>query len=67
MPKHETDAARQKDYRHGYRDGVAAMISCLVDKLDYEEKEKIDAWFTKELFAWSQGTGKSPPPDPPRL
>jgi hypothetical protein len=66
MPK-PSDHETEKDYRRGYRDGVAAMISCLVDKLEYEEKEKIDAWFTRELAPWSQTTGKSLPPDPPRL
>lgn len=67
MPKHESDAALQREYRRGYKDGVAALISALVDKLEYEEKEKIDAWFTRELTPWSQATGKSLPPDPPRL
>ena len=69
MPKpseHETDAVRQMDYRRGSRDGVAAVISAIVDKLSYAEKEKLNDWFIKELSPWSQGTVKSLPRDPPR-
>ncbi len=69
MLKHETDAARQKEYRRGYKDGVAAMISALVDKLEYEEKEKIDAWFTRELTPLVPSHWQIPSPRPatPRI
>jgi hypothetical protein len=65
--EHEADAPRQQDYRRGYRDGVAVMISAFADKLSYTEKEKLDDWFIKVLSRWSQASGKSLPPDPPRL
>jgi hypothetical protein len=68
ISEHETDAEREKVYRRGYVHGVQAMISGIVDKLSYDERQTLGVWFANVLTPWSQGTaGSFLPPDAPRL
>ena len=63
---HESDAACEKAYRRGYAYGVQAMMSTIVDKLSKAERQSFEVWFADVVTPWSQGTGNSRPPEPPR-
>ena len=62
----ETDVEREKAYRRGYVFGVQTMMSAIVDKISKAERQKFEAWFVEVVIPWSQGTGKSLPPEAPR-
>jgi hypothetical protein len=62
----EADIEREKAYRRGYAYGVQAMMSVIVDKLSKAEQQSFEVWFADILTPWSQGTGNSRPPEPPR-
>ena len=61
------DAEREKAYRKGYVHGVQAMMSTIVDKLTYAERNQLEVWFANVLTPWSQGTNVSLSPEPPSL
>ena len=62
----EADIEREKAYRRGYVYGIQAMMSVIVDKLSKAERQRFEVWFADILSPWSQGTGNSRPPEPPR-
>jgi hypothetical protein len=62
----EADIEREKAYRRGYAYGIQAMMSVIVDKLSKAEQQSFEVWVTDVLTPWSQGTGNSRPPEPPR-
>ena len=62
----QIDAECEKAYRRGYAYGLQAMMSAIGDKLSDAERQSFEAWFADVLTPWSQGTGNSYPPEPPR-
>ena len=59
LDKLEHTPDRERAYRRGYVHGIENMMTGIRHKLSDEETMAFDRWFTKELFAWSQGdTGK---------
>jgi hypothetical protein len=60
---------RERSYRHGYSDGVAAAIAGLTHKLSELERKEIEAWFANKLSPWSSSLDMTvnPPPDFPLI
>ncbi len=56
----------EQAYRRGYAYGVQAMMSAVAAKFSEDDREIFEAWFANMLMPWSQGTGTSHPPEPPR-
>ena len=56
----------ERAYRRGYAYGVQVTMSAIVHKLSAAERENFEGWFADILTPWSQGTGNSRPPEPPR-
>jgi NAD(P)H-flavin reductase len=62
----EADMEREKAFRRGYVCGIQAMMSAVIDKLSKTERQDFETWSANELKPWSQRTGTSYPPEPPR-
>ena len=62
----EADIERETAYRRGYAYGIQAMMSAIVHKLSVAERQSFEVWFADILTPWSQCTGNSRPPEPPR-
>ncbi len=65
-PNQDFEAA----YRHGFVQGVAAVMAGLYDKVSAVEQHQIEHWFDFELMPWSLFMGledKMPAPDLPAL
>jgi hypothetical protein len=55
---------RERSYRHGYSDGIAAAISGLTHKLSEPEQKAIAVWFANDLAPWSSSLDMTVNPPP---
>jgi hypothetical protein len=55
---------RERSYRQGYLDGVAAAVAGLSHNFSEPQLEEIDVWFVTKLVPWSSSLDMTANPPP---
>jgi hypothetical protein len=55
---------RERSYRQGYLDGVAAAVAGLTRNFSEPQRQEIEVWFVKKLVPWSGSLDMTVNPPP---